>query len=143
MCSSDLSAAAGGLLAVAWRATCDVPTVPLSLTRFAAVAALIGATEELLFRGVVQGRLRSLSPATAVLAAALLHTAYKLSLFATPAPGELVNLRVLLTCTLAGGVAFGAVRQVSGSVWPCVAAHAAFDILGYGDCTAAPTWVWN
>jgi len=134
---------AGGLLGMTWRASCEVAPLPPRLTGFVAVAALIGAAEEIVFRGFLQGRLCRLGPAIAVSAAALFHTAYKVALFASPAPGEVVDLPVLLAVTLLGGLGFGAARQAGGSVWPCVAAHAVFDIVGYGDRWAAPGWVWG
>lgn len=135
---------AGVLLAVAWRTrSASWPILPLRLTAFAAVAALIGGTEEIIFRGFLQGRLQAWSPALAVTLAATFHTAYKLSLFLPPTPGESVNLGFLTLGTMLGGVAFGVARQYSGSVWPCVVAHAAFDVVGYGDAVVAPAWVWS
>lgn len=134
---------AGSLLAAVWRVSEGVPALPPHLTAFAAVAALIGATEEIVFRGFIQGGLRRLGPATAIGVAACLHTGYKVALVVSPGAGEAFNLEALIVCTLAGGALFGTARACNGSVWPCVAAHAAFDIIGYGDRVAAPVWVWG
>lgn len=137
------SGVVGQLLSTYWRWALGVALVPSHFTGFAIVAALIGAIEEILFRGFVQGSILPSSPAGAVVAAAVLHTAYKLSLFVSPPSGEMVNSEILLTYTLAGGMLFGAMRGLSGSVWPCVVAHAVFDIMGYGDRAGVPSWVWH
>ncbi|MBN2449550.1 MAG: CPBP family intramembrane metalloprotease [Lentisphaeria bacterium] len=133
----------GVLLAVLWRRSGGLSGLPARLTPFAAVAAAIGATEEVVFRGLVQGRLRVWGQAAAVLGAAVLHTAYKVAVLASPPAGYQVNLGFLATWTLLGGLLFGIFRAAGGSVWPCVAAHAAFDVVGYGDWSGAPWWVWG
>ncbi len=110
---------------------------------FAPLAALIGATEEILYRGYIQGRLCSLSPLPAITCASLCHTSYKCALFAfTPFPMQ-INLAFFGTCTFMVGFAFGALRQHTGSILPPLAAHACFDIIAYGDCSHAPWWVWS
>lgn len=93
----------------------------VSLAAVAATGAwrevvLIALPEELLFRGAVQGevtrRTRSTWIAVAVAAAAfaLAHAAVR------------GDARALLT--FFPGLLFGAIRAVSGSTWPAVAAHA-------------------
>jgi hypothetical protein len=70
------------------------------------------------------------------------HTAYKTALFVWP-PGYMeVDYGFLVTWTLVGGAAFGALRAACGTVWPAVAAHMAFDLVAYGDAAEAPWWVW-
>ena len=172
-----------------------MPTVwPADFRGFVFVAMLIGAAEEVLYRGYVQGRVgvamgvprpvlpgrafpspltaegkgegdacvgrndspphpsplppgervvrRLASVAVPVLLAAAAHTAYKTALFVWP-PGFMeVDYGFLVTWTLVGGVAFGALRTVAGTVWPAVAAHVAFDLVAYGDAAQAPWWVW-
>jgi len=110
---------------------------------FAPVAAAIGATEEILYRGYIQGRMRSFGLFSAIIFASLCHTAYKLGLFVfTPLPME-IDFGLFALCTFTGGLAFGALRQFAGSIWPPLTAHACFDIIVYGQCSHAPWWVWS
>ncbi len=135
---------AGGALAVCYRAAMVLPVLPLRLRPFAAVAVLIGSVEELVYRGAIQGRLRPLGAVGAVVLAAALHTAYKWAVFAFPPdPALTVDLGLLTVSTFAGGLFLGALRERAGSVWPCLLAHAAFDLLVYGDSATVPWWVWR
>ncbi|NQT86363.1 CPBP family intramembrane metalloprotease [bacterium] len=112
-----------------------------SLHTFALTGALIGATEELLYRGCVQERLAPLGALPAVAVAALAHTAYKLCLFA-PSPHPVLHPGLLALWTFGGGLLFGALAWRSRSVVPPLLAHALFDTIVYGD-QAAPAWVWH
>jgi membrane protease YdiL (CAAX protease family) len=116
--------------------------LPTTLTLFAPVAALVGATEEVVYRGYMQGRLRALGPLPAVALAALGHTAYKCALFALPGRLVGIDFGILAACTFLGGLLFGALRERAGSVLPPLVAHACFDILVYGELAHAPWWVW-
>ncbi|HPD14835.1 MAG TPA: CPBP family intramembrane metalloprotease [Planctomycetota bacterium] len=118
---------------------------PRALTGLALLFALIGATEELLYRGYMQGRLRRWGPVGAVLAAAFFHALYKLALFGSlPALlAEDADCVFLVVVTFLGGLGFGALREVSGSVVPPLLAHVVFDIVVYGERAAAPGWVWS
>ena len=78
----------------------------------------------------------------AILLAAGAHTAYKTALFVRPPTGIEVDYAFLAIWTLVGGAAFGALRAWGGNVWPALAAHAAFDLIAYGDAAQAPWWVW-
>ena len=115
----------------------------MRLGSFAAVAAAIGVTEELVYRGYVQGRLRALGPLAAAILAAVGHTAYKCALFALPPLAVEIDLPFLALGTLVVGVGFGALRERSRSVLPALAAHACFDVLVYGQGAQAPWWVWS
>jgi hypothetical protein len=173
--------ALGAGLAVLYRSAWMPTAVPSGLRSFVLVAMLIGAAEEVLYRGYVQGRLglalqghsaaglrnrraepdsapearggygdpprssvwASVAPLVgAVLLAAGAHTAYKTALFVWPPAYMEVDYGFLVTWTLVGGVAFGALRAACGTVWPAVAAHVAFDLVAYGDAAEAPWWVW-
>lgn len=133
----------GAALGVLFRVVSEMGAVPAGLGRFAFVAVLIGATEEVVFRGYVQGRLARLGWPAAVVLAAAAHTAYKSALFAMPPEGVAIDHAFLATWTLVGGVAFGLLRHGSGSVLPPLAAHAVFDIVVYGGGAQAPWWVWG
>jgi len=131
-------------LATAYRTHMGLAALPVGgLEAFVLVACLIGAAEEVIYRGYVQGMLSGLGWPAAVALAALAHAAYKTSLFAFPAAPYEVNHVFLAVWTLAGGIVFGMLRQFSGSVLPPVAAHAAFDLVVYGAMAEAPWWVWG
>jgi membrane protease YdiL (CAAX protease family) len=106
-------------------------------------AASIGASEQLLFRGYVQGRLYRLGSVPAVVLAAAAHTAYKLSLFVFLPEGVAVDYVSLAFLNFLGGIAAGTLREWSGSVIPPLAGHVLFDIMVYGENSQAPWWIWS
>ncbi len=138
-----LGCVVGLALGVLYRWYCDRALFPGALRGFAALAALIGATEEIVYRGYVQGRARTLGAFPAVVLAALCHAAYKCALFALPASPVQTDFLVLATWTFLGGLVFGALRELAGNIAPALAAHACFDIVVYGDLAQAPWWVWS
>ena len=115
---------------------------PNKLHQFALVAALIGATEELIFRGFIQGRAGKINKVFGVLFASFSHSLYKCGLFLIPFFDHDVNIASLFLFTFVGGMFFGLLREVSKSVLPAIAAHAIFDILVYGQFLQSPWWVW-
>jgi membrane protease YdiL (CAAX protease family) len=44
--------------------------------------------------------------------------------------------------TFTGGLLFGILARKSGTVYPALAGHAAFDIIFYSASQTAPWWVW-
>ena len=138
-----LGCAVGAGLGVLHRVVWEMGAFPSGVGRFVLVASAIGAAEELLYRGYVQGRLRRLGWVVAVLLAAAAHTVYKAALFAFPPDGVVIDLEFLAVWTLVGGVVFGALRELSGSVLTPLAAHVLFDIIVYGGNVQAPWWVWS
>jgi membrane protease YdiL (CAAX protease family) len=110
---------------------------------FVVVACLIGATEEIIYRGWILGRARALGSAAAVLIAALAHTAYKTALFLLPSEAVSVDLVQVALVTFIGGLVLGVLRVASRNLMPALLAHAAFDFVVYGAVAAAPWWVWN
>lgn len=110
---------------------------------FVVVACLIGATEEIIYRGWILGRARALGSAAAVLIAALAHTAYKTALFVLPSEAAPVDLMQVALVTFIGGIVLGVLRVASRNLMPALLAHAAFDFVVYGAVAAAPWWVWN
>lgn len=134
--------ALGIAFGVLFRTVREMGPLPAGLGRFALVAASVGAVEELVFRGFVQGRLKRLGWPAAVVLAAAAHTAYKSALFAFPPEGAAIDYGFLALWTLIGGAAFGLLRQASGSVLAPLAAHVLFDIVVYGELARAPWWVW-
>jgi len=109
---------------------------------FAMTAACIGLTEELLFRGYIQGCLQK-NAVFAVCFASVAHTLYKGLLFIFPPITIKINFPIFILLTLVVGVLFGILRHVSKSVLPAITAHACFDIVAYGSLSNAPWWVWS
>ena len=132
----------GVVYALVYRATRPVSLFPVMLTGFAIPAALIGAAEELVFRGFLQGLCRKLSVLFAVFFATVAHTLYKGCLFLSPANTTEVRMTTLLIWTFVGGLAFGMLREKAKSSIPAVLAHLVFDVLVYGELMKAPGWVW-
>ncbi len=109
---------------------------------FVVVACLIGATEELVYRGWLFGHARAFGWPAAVAISAVAHAAYKTALFAwPPAPVE-VDLWTMALLTTAGGIVLGLLRVFSRSLIPALLAHAAFDFMVYRSVAHAPWWVW-
>src|SRR6185295_18817078 len=102
------------------------------------------ATEELIYRGWLFGRLQRFGAPAALIGAALAHAGYKTALFAWPlVASPAVDFASVAMLTTAGGVVLGALRASSRSLWPAIAAHAAFDFVVYGAVSHAPWWVWG
>ncbi|MBL7111929.1 MAG: CPBP family intramembrane metalloprotease [Bacteroidales bacterium] len=121
----------------------DLPDFPGSLTIIALVSPLIGITEELVFRGFVQGRLRILGVFGSVSIAAAAHTIYKFFILWSVNELVEVNFLALTGLTFFFGIIYGLLRAGSRSVLPALVAHAFFDLLMYGDFTSMPVWVWG
>jgi membrane protease YdiL (CAAX protease family) len=150
-----LGAALGIGLGLLFRWQFGLHWFPGALGPFAPVAAAIGGVEELLYRGYLQGRLNRVNVVLGVIGAAAAHTAYKTALFLLPAlslsngpalslsNAPAVDLIALAFWTFLGGLLFGALRQTARNVTPPLAAHAAFDLVVYGELARAPWWVWN
>lgn len=138
-----IAAAAGMGLGIVCRSAYQQDAWPQGFTGFAVTAAAIGATEELVYRGYLQGRLAVWGMPMAVVGAAFAHAAYKLALFLGGPSGVHVNYLFLALATFLGGLALGGLRWLTRSVIPPVAFHVAFDIVVYGDRVQAPWWVWG
>ncbi|MCK4766724.1 MAG: CPBP family intramembrane metalloprotease [Candidatus Aminicenantes bacterium] len=133
----------GAAIGVQYRLLLGSSILPRFFSTFVLLSALIGITEELLYRGYVQGRVKPFGPIFAIGFAALLHSGYKVFLFILPPAGVSTDLLSLALYTLWGGLGFGILREISGSVLPPLLAHAAFDIIVYAEYAKAPWWVWS
>lgn len=126
------------------RGSLGMPLFPAGgIKAFVLVACLIGATEELIYRGWLQGRARMFGWPAAVVIAALAHAAYKTALFAWSPDGVAVDLPVMAFWTAAGGIVLGLLRVLSGSIAPPMLAHVAFDFVVYRSFAHPPWWVWS
>jgi len=133
----------GCALGLFYRWGYDMELFPRAFGIFAPVAVMIGATEEILYRGYIQGRVQKFGPFKAAAFAALCHSAYKCALFAFHNQPVDINMLLLGTFTFAVGLALGILRERAGSLLPAVAAHVVFDIVAYGEYAQAPWWVWT
>ena len=116
---------------------------PITLTRFAILAPLIGITEELVFRGYVQGKAAAAGSLASVLIASAGHTLYKYLVIRTVEIDLGTYFPSLVLFTFLAGLVFGLMRETSRSILPPALAHALFDILVYGGESMAPVWIWS
>ena len=138
-----LAVMAGVLFAVIYRDSLDIGLLPSPMTRFAIVASMIGATEELLFRGYFQTSMRRYGAILSILFTSMAHTAYKYLFFLSIDAGLQIDLSGLILWTFVGGLIFGLLKENSkNSVFPIIG-HIAFDIVVYGDRMIAPWWIWT
>jgi membrane protease YdiL (CAAX protease family) len=132
----------GLLLSILYRRYLGLSRFPQSFQLFVLVAALIGSTEELVFRGFIQDQLRNLNPPLSILLSTLSHTAYKCCLFLSPVAAAGLDLRFLALWTFIAGILLGTIKHFSKSILPSTIAHALFDILVYAEFVNSPWWVW-
>jgi membrane protease YdiL (CAAX protease family) len=132
----------GIFLGISYRWHLDISVLPKSFHYFVLVAALIGGTEELVFRGFLQDYVKSINVPFSVLFSSVSHTAYKCCLFLSPVVYARVNIGFLAIWTLAGGLLLGTMKHLSKSILPPLIAHVIFDILVYAEFINAPWWVW-
>jgi membrane protease YdiL (CAAX protease family) len=133
----------GILIAVLFRKHKHDLPMPSSLTYFVIPALLIGATEELVFRGFIQGHTRRIGVMVSILFATLAHTAYKYSFILAQQSAYETDILFLVKWTIFGGFIFSLLKEYSNNIVVPIAGHALFDLLVYGDCINAPWWVWS
>ena len=140
---TPIAAAVGVLMAILTRNRFELTLIPAGFTGIALVAPLVGAAEELVFRGYIQGRLHPLGKLCSIVCASAAHTCYKLLVILSLGIPLQFDFFFLIFWTFTGGLLFGTLRELSGSTIPPVIAHAVFDIVLYGTLTTAPIWVWS
>jgi membrane protease YdiL (CAAX protease family) len=133
----------GLVLGILTRKRFDLTLIPSGFTGVAFVAPLVGATEELVFRGYIQGLLRPIGKVFSIITASTFHTSYKLLVILTLAIPLQIDFFFLIFWTFVGGILFGTLRELSGNTIPPLIAHAVFDIVLYGGLVSAPVWVWS
>jgi membrane protease YdiL (CAAX protease family) len=132
----------GVLLAVSYRSISNISLYPHTLTIIALVAPAIGVTEELLFRGFLQGRLSTINTPVAVILASLAHTLYKYLVMRSLPFNIGTDFLSLVVFTFVAGLLCGIPRALTKSVVPACVMHGVFDILVYGGLSTWPVWVW-
>jgi membrane protease YdiL (CAAX protease family) len=129
-------------LATWYRISEQMTLLPFSIHWFVLLSVMIGATEELIFRGVIQGEASGWNTTGAVYLSALSFAGYKALLFVMPSPENETNVFNLFILTFFAGILLGYARKNSGSIWPCLVAHGFFDLLVYAETATPPWWVW-
>ena len=119
-----------------------MPLLPTAVTSFIFIGALVGLTEELVFRGYMQSRLAVINHPMAVFFAALAHSLYKISLFLSPAALPRQDILHFFLWTLIASIIVGLLKQASKSIVPAIIAHIVFDTIVYAEMSHAPWWVW-
>jgi len=135
--------ALGLILGILTRKRFELTLIPAGFTHIAFVAPLIGAMEELVFRGYFQGQLRPIGSGFSIITASALHTSYKLLVILSLAAPLQFDFFFLIFWTFVIGILIGIIRELAGSTVPPVIAHAVFDIVLYGGLASAPIWVWS
>jgi membrane protease YdiL (CAAX protease family) len=120
----------------------DTTLIPASLTLTAVIAPLIGISEELIFRGYVQGIFPGLRGWAGILAGAGGHSVYKLCVIGSYPKDIGADLFYLFLFTFIAGILFGWLRKQAGNLLPAVLGHAIFDLIIYGGLASLPGWVW-
>jgi membrane protease YdiL (CAAX protease family) len=132
----------GLVFGVMYRYHLDLNLFPESFHLFVFAAAFIGIMEELVFRGFLQGFVKSINGPFSILFGTLSHTGYKCCLFLAPVITEKVDIWFLFIWTFGVGLLFGIVRHYTKSVFIPLLGHAVFDILAYAEFCHSPWWVW-
>jgi membrane protease YdiL (CAAX protease family) len=117
--------------------------IPSGMEWFVLVSMAIGATEELMFRGLIQGEAARWNPSGAVWLSALLFAAYKTAIFVWPDASQFNIPLNLFAFTFPAGLLLGYLRKRTGSILPGMIAHMLFDLILYADSPNAPWWVWD
>jgi membrane protease YdiL (CAAX protease family) len=131
----------GILLAMLYRWHLGISFFPESIHWFVIIAALIGAIEELIFRGILQQEVKSINGPFSVFFSTISHTGYKCCLFLAPAAAG-IDILKLAFWTFLFGLLFGTIKHLSKSIFPSLITHVLFDILVYAEFVKAPWWVW-
>jgi membrane protease YdiL (CAAX protease family) len=116
---------------------------PGRLDWFVLVSMLIGATEEIIFRGVIQGEASRWNTRGAVMLSAFFFALYKTLIFIWPGEFNQANPWILFPVTFVAGILLGYTRKATNSLLPAILAHMLFDLILYADSAKAPWWVWE
>jgi membrane protease YdiL (CAAX protease family) len=132
----------GMVMGIFYRWYLGISLFPDSFHLFVLVAALIGSTEEIVFRGFLQDHVKSINGPFSILFSTISHTAYKCCLFLSPMVTAGIDIGFLAFWTFSGGILFGTIKHFSKSILPPIIGHALFDIMVYAGFVNPPWWVW-
>lgn len=131
----------GIIIAIILRHDNQLSLFPKTFTFFAILAIMIGATEELIFRGWLQSVMTVIFKKNSIILSSLVHSIFKTLIFVSPVVRYQIDIQQLFIYTLLGGLILGFSRLWSGSIWPALTAHVLFDFIVYGDVSTWPWWV--
>ncbi len=132
----------GILVGIKYRIVIWMTALPQQLFSFAMVAAAIGATEEIIFRGVLPWLFQKQSVVLTIIFTSVAHAGYKTILFLSPFVTQHVDTWHLFSYTFLSGIILGALRHLGKTTAAPLLAHVGWDVVVYGDSVAAPWWVW-
>lgn len=130
------------LISMLYRYSIDLPIMPRYLETYSVVFVLIGFSEEIVFRGIVQGEASLWNKSGAIVVGAAAHAGYKSLLFVLSNQSIDTNISNLFLLTFIAGLGLGFTRYRTESLWPCLLAHGLLDLWVYAEQSAAPWWVW-
>lgn len=137
-----LSILTGLIFGVIYRNYLHIGIFPDQLTNFAMAAIAIGSTEEVMFRGYLQSRLRKVNTVLSIILPTCAHTIYKLLLFIPFQSEPDIKIVFIVQWTFIGGLVFALLKELSQNTLFPVLSHASFDLLVYGDNSILAWWVW-
>ena len=132
----------GIMLAIPYRIYHHWGFFPKSFQYFTIIAATIGCTEELVYRGFLQEFVKEINGTFSILFSTISHTGYKFFLFLAPVIAENIDYKILFFWTFGIGLLFGTTRHYTKSIWFPLVAHVIFDVLSYAEFIRSPWWVW-
>lgn len=115
---------------------------PTSIYPFVIISMLIGATEEFIFRGMIQTAIEKFDPVVAILFSAFIHAAYKALLFVQPGMQGNADPAELFMWSSQAFLVLGVIRVFSKNLWPPIIIHVIFDFMYYADQPKVPWWLF-
>jgi hypothetical protein len=140
--SITVGIALGVFVGMKYRLSIGMTALPQQLFSFAMVAAAIGATEEIIFRGVLPWLLHKQTAVLTILFTSVAHAGYKTILFLSPFTTQQVDTWHLFSYTFLSGLVLGTLKHFGKTTAAPLLAHVGWDVVVYGDSIAAPWWVW-
>ena len=131
----------GIAVALYFRYSSQMTVLPLSWHWFLVIGVAIAIAEECMFRGIVQSTAEKMHYQAAPLVAALIHSAYKVTIF-IPLANSNPDVTSLFVGSFIAFAGLGYLKQFANSIVPAIIAHVVFDVLVYAEYTHAPWWVW-
>ncbi len=115
---------------------------PTSIYPFVIISILIGATEEFIFRGMIQTAIEKFDPIVAILFSALIHAGYKALLFVQPGMHGNADPSELFLWSSQAFLVLGVIKVFSKNLWPPIIIHVIFDFMYYADQPKVPWWIF-
>jgi membrane protease YdiL (CAAX protease family) len=124
------------------RSTYMLSIFPTTIYPFVILSIFIGATEEFIFRGMIQTAIEKFDPVIAIVFGALVHAAYKALLFIQPGMQGNADPAELFMWSSQAFLVLGVIKTFSKSLWPPIIIHVIFDFMYYADQPKVPWWIF-